>query len=304
MTRYAVLSSDKNALYSFFAPLTCAVWRARGYTPLLLHVGDEGTWVCDRFLRVVYEHCIAAGAKVVFLGDHPGHRPATVAQVSRLFALQYGVQPDDYLLTSDIDMWPVGEWVGGAIDETKLLQLYYANAHDDEGRVHYPMCYIGACAAVWRVIMERGGAEHLDAALVLSAARPPSERYGDVVHRVGNDNIPLDLWNFDETYFGECLAKWEGYPSRCQMIARDMERLGEKRIDRSAWEDVRSLAEYADAHLPRPGFTANQWPRVRRLFSMILPDQARWAGRYHDALTGAVHAEHKRRVLIAAAGAR
>ncbi len=303
MTRYAVLSSDKNALYSFFAPLTCAVWRARGYTPLLLLLGGEGAWVCDRFLRVVYEHCIAAGAKIVFLGDHPGHRPATVAQVSRLFAFLHAFL-DDYLITSDIDMWPVGEWVGGAIDDTKALQLYYANAHDDEGRVHYPMCYLGGTAATWRKIMLGGSVLTLDGALELAAARPPSEKNKNVVHRVGNDDIPLDLWNFDETYFGECLSRWEGYPSRCQMIARDMERLGEKRIDRSAWEDVRSLAEYADAHLPRPGFTANQWPRVRRLFSMILPDQARWAGRYHDALTGAVHAEHKRRQLIATAGAR
>lgn len=287
MTDYAVISSNEYSHYSFYAPLTSAVWRARGYVPLLLLVGDENKWLTDPRLRIIRDKSIEAGAKPCFLGGYSQYRGATVAQVSRLFACVFSATPlaDDYLLTSDIDMWPLGPWVGGGRDASRAFHLYYANAYADTGRVHFPICYIGAQVRYWTEVMVRNSS--FAQALALCAARPVTPENAGLVHQVDGDDIPLDVWTFDETYFGECLQSWSGFPDRCQMIQRDMRRPGERRLDRSAWVDLTALDGYADAHLLRPGYSAANWPRVRRLFQMLVPGRAAWAEDYHAALARA-----------------
>jgi len=282
LSRYAVVSSDTFSHYAFYAPLTCAVLAARCWTPLLLLVGTKESWLEGGRNRLIYNKCLEAGARVCFLGDFPGHRAATVAQVSRLFAHAL-VEDDDYLITSDIDMWPVGDWVGGGRDSQKAFQLYFSNAHD-EGRVHFPMCYVGGTSSSWRAVLQGGEARDLAHALELCRTRPivlPN------VHLVGTEEIPLDIWNFDETYFGECLSTWSGFPTNCQMISRDFAKHGERRLDRSSWKDVTSLDGYADVHLLRPGYAPANWARVRQVFSLALPDKLAWADAYHaDILRG------------------
>lgn len=286
MTDYAVISSDAYSNYSFYAPLTAAVWRARGYTPLLLLVGDEKRWNDDPRLRIIADKSAHAGAVICFLGEHPQHRPATVAQLSRLYAcaLSSTLTADDYLLTSDVDMWPLGSWVGGGRDPSKAFQLYYANAYPDRTN-KFPICYIGARVRSWLEVMLSRASFYQ--ALNLCAARPATPENAGIFHRIRDEDIPLDVWTFDETYFGECLSAWSGFPANCQMIDRDMRRDGERRLDRAGWVDISALNGYADAHLLRPGYSAENWSRVRRLFRLLFPDRLAWADAYHAAL-GAV----------------
>lgn len=272
--KYAVIATNTNPAYAFYVPLTAAMWQAQGFTPLVLFVGTPVAWT-DKRAWLALNQCFDTNAWVRFMGDFPGHRTATVAQVARLFAF-HAALPADYFLTSDVDMWPVGPWVGGAPEE-KAVQLYFSNAHAGDDKVHFPMCYVGARGETWHEIMKCGDAHDLKSALALCSSRPPLTAQ---VHKIGNEIIPLDTWNFDETYFGECLSKWPGYPSQCQFIPRDFAKAGERRLDRSGWREVDSLEGYADVHLPRPGYIDANWPSVRRVFGLVLPDKLAWADDY------------------------
>lgn len=283
---YAVISSDRNQLYAFYAPLTAAVWRNRGWQVFMLLVGEEDDWLDDPRSKLVYEKCLEANARVHFISAYPGHRTSTVAQVSRLYAhLLPKVAPDDYLMTSDVDMWPLGPWVGGTRDSSKAFQLYFSNAYADADKVHFPMCYVGAQACFWKEAMDSSVSMDMKDALG-KALNLCKKQYtsSEAYHRNG-EYVPLDVWNFDETYFGEQLSALGGWKDRCQFIERDMSLAGERRIDRSNWIDAASVDGYADAHLFRPGFTPDNWSRASWLFQLAVTDQDQvaWAESYHDS---------------------
>ncbi len=296
-----VLSSDEHSSYAFYAPLTCAVWRRTGYLPTLLLVGEESVWRGRADLRLALEASLAAGAEVHFVDSHPGYRTATVAQVSRLFASALPtVEPGDYLLTSDIDMWPVGPWVGGGRDPLKDFQIYYANAYPDIEHVQYPICYLGAKARTWRKVVF-ASSENLLAVVAPAFFLPGRDTLRDgviaalreldrVLRSTPSENVALRTWDFDERHFGGCLSAWRGYQhnwsktlgydNRCQLIDRDTLRDGERRLDRPSWPIVAgqvvhpdALRPYADAHLPRPGFSDANWPRVRPLLKALLAEE-------------------------------
>ncbi len=231
----AVLSSSYSMYYAFFAPLTCAVWHARRWTPLMMLTGERSLWETAPRSRRVRDACIEAGAVIVYTGFHPGHRDATVSQLQRLYAWAVGMfRPDDYLLTSDIDMWPINSWVGAEREAGKRLQIYYSNAYEGTDRLHFPICYLGAARRTWIEIMQE---RTLPEALVYARERVPRADEEGILHQVAAQMIPLHVWNFDETYFGECLGKWPGYPGECQLIPRHMTERGQRRLDRSGWQE-------------------------------------------------------------------
>jgi len=280
----AVIAVDTHPWYAFYAPLTAMVWSARGWCPLVIFVGDEEVWDGDPRAQIVRDRCCdVPDSRIARVDAIDGFRSATWAQVVRLFAAEIeSIDSSDYLLTSDADMWPLGDWVGGGRDDNKDLQIYYSNAHRTEpgARPHFPMCYLGARVSAWREIV--GPSPEFT---VVKAAG--EARLDGPVHRIGGEEIPLDVWNLDETVFGEFMLNWPGYPSRCQLIERDMTKVGQKRLDRAGWVELDNLDGYADAHLPRPGSSAENWPRVRRLFDLAT-GEGEWADDYYEDLKKAM----------------
>lgn len=281
--RYVVLSTDFHPWYAFYAPLTCSIWKSRGWTPLLLLGGTVDAWLGARRAKAILGACEDVGDsnRIHFTGVYPNTRSATVAQVSRLFGHSApGIKPDDFLLTSDIDMWPVGDWVGG-VEPTRAFQMYFSNAHND-GRVHFPMCYVGAEARHWAEVMEGFDL----ASCLVACTEQPETPETSIRHNIGTDQIPLSIWNWDEAFLGRQLEKWSGWPNECQLIPRDFDKPGEKRLDRSSWRWATSLDGYADAHMPRPGFSREFWPSVRQVFSLLAPDKLKWADEYYKTVIG------------------
>lgn len=272
----AILATDTNHDYAFFAPLTCALWSTRmGYRPLLFLVGDVTTWMGDLRLRLAVEGCRRFGAEIVFTGEFNGFATSTIAQVSRLFAASVdGIADDAFLLTSDVDMWPLGGWIGGLEHAPDRVYVYGANAYANEKTPHVPICYLGAAAKVWREIMGsgtfRGEILHAMAGLSRHLTAP------------GAGSATTRSWFFDERHFGERLAEWSGYPSRCVFIPREF-KAGDWRIDRSDWQTVRDLDGIADAHLLRPGY-GEHWHRLRHVLALAMPAAfVEWADSYREA---------------------
>lgn len=265
---YAVLGCDRNEEYSFLLPIVCLFWRRKGYRPLVLLVGESAEWLGDVGHRLEVERAREIGAEIYWLGNFKDVRTSTVAQCSRIFAAAMtGVEAGDLLVTSDVDMLPIGSWVGGGIDATKDLHLFYANAYDGSDYVHYPMCYVIAKAKVWKEIV---GSSSLETML----AEAPVDENGS--------------WNWDERWLGGAIEAWREKVGRdrVQEISRTFVE-GEWRIDRSDWDGAMaetkgSLRGVADAHVIRPAHTIENWPRLRPLLALVLSDSdLAWVDDYH-----------------------
>lgn len=267
-----VLGCDTHEAYSFFIPLTVRMWCGLGFQPLVLLAGTADDWHARPRLRLALVKAREMGARIHFLGNFDSsYSTSTIAQLARLFgSAAPGVRDDDYLLTSDMDMWPIGDWVTKR-DDSRAVQLYYANAYDHERNypapAHYPICYIGMKAKTWRTMMaifkENGLRSGLEQVIDYARrSRPEGTRESDW------------YWNFDEIHFGRQIANWPGYPAECELIRRDFAQPGQGRIDRSNWQITGSLDDIADAHLLRPGFTDENWPRLRPLLAHM--STGRW----------------------------
>jgi len=270
-----ILGCDTNLDYAFSLPIACLAWRKRGWLPTIIFAGDVADWMREPRLYLVASRCRELGAEATWVGRFSEvSRTSTVAQCSRLLGhLVPGIESGDDLITSDADMIPVGPWVGGRALEPGTFQSYYANAYAGEGIPHWPICYLRAEASTWAEVMG-GGTLREALADLLSLA--PSDSTG--------------AWNFDEHEFGRRLVAWGGYATRARFVDRRFVE-GEWRIDRCGWNDAMgevsrrgSLQGVADAHIIRPGWTDENWPRLRWLLTLLFSsDQMAWVDEYREA---------------------
>ncbi len=272
--KFAVFSSDQNELYSFFAPLTSRMWLRRGFCPLLLLVGTPGAWLSSSRGRLVVEESCRSGAVVHFVGDFPGYKTATVAQIARLYASSApGVREDDYFLTSDIDMWPLGNWVGSAGVDDGDVHLYHSDAYKGQSEPQQPMCYVGAKASAWIRLFDEQSSLHNMIMLGLRA-------FDYVKASWSIEEAKERAWDFDERLIGRAVAVFDGDVRRSPRL---MTTPGQWRLDRSNWKIPEALnGYYADAHLPRPGF-GDGWEKIRPLLALLGDFNLDWADNYHRA---------------------
>jgi len=260
-----VFGVDQHPQYLGVMPITALMWMLSGYRPLILLEGPFAEWTQRPAARWALDTARLLGAELLSVGRVAGHRPATTIQVGRVFAAaHYLVKPNDYLLTSDADMWPLSRDYFLTTRKTdKRVQLYYANAY---GHAKYPLCYVGALAETWREIVGirdgRNIRDHVQACLD---------------DGLGKDEDSWAAWNFDEEWFGKRIKAWKGYEADCQMIDRH----GgppKDRIDRSAWPEKPNAAGMVDAHLLRP--VEAHWMKMRPLVEQIAPEWLSWADDY------------------------
>ena len=259
-----MLACDLDSSYSFFLPLTAWLWKRVGYDAVCLLVGRERDWRADSAGEVALSVLGATGADTVFLGDFPGHRSSTVAQLSRCFVGALRDEASRYYLTSDVDMWPLrADWFHR---DDGPLQLFNAGAYH---HTRYPLCYVGMPLMMWREVtgVQEG---NLSAQLLAT-----------LDEQLGRSVSSEQAWNFDEVWMGRQIRGWSGYPDDCQMVYREHPRLPD-RIDRAAWPERVSIEGMVDAHLLRPGWGEN-WPRLRPLFRQLLPALDSFVDRYHDS---------------------
>jgi hypothetical protein len=258
----AIISSDLNPAYSFFLPLTAALWRhVASHRPTALLTGTCEDWRAHPQGSVALRHLREQGADVFWIGTVTGHRSSTVAQVSRLFAGCLDLPAEDRLLTADVDMWPLAPVFRDDGDVT----LHYGNAYAHEAVPKWPLCYVGAKASTWREIMGVG----------VEPIAGIIQRHLD--ERLAADEDSWAAWNHDEEEFARRLVAWPGHPERCVTVPR---RGGPPvdRIDRSAWPAAPNADGMVDAHLPRPG--AEGWSEIRPLIEQVAPHLLEWADAY------------------------
>jgi hypothetical protein len=269
MVNRVVLSSDANPAYAFYVPLTALMWReVGGYHPLVLSLGPLPRIVIERTTEIIRNTDIVEVVKP----DCCGMQAAT--QLVRLLAyLAPGVEPDDWLLMGDVDAWPLlAEPFQRPLKEAHLM--YDASTQlDIPGKTTpaYPMGYIAARASLWSTWM-RVTATTLREGLEMLFLTEPVLTAGGV--------------NADEALITSRIKAWHGHPDRCELVPRSGFPC-RGRIDRAAWPaNVRKYihndsAPPIDAHLLRPGWTDENWPRIRPLLELYLsPKWLAWCDDY------------------------
>lgn len=136
MKKHIILSVNDNPDYLFHVPLTCWAWRKFGWEPILFVHGDDSD----------LKGLSLATAEVPFvkLNVELYNDAVTVTQISRLYG---ACVADGYIMTGDIDMLPLSDYWQPNMDG---LTVYGRDLTD----YHYPICYIGAPAPIWKDIMD------------------------------------------------------------------------------------------------------------------------------------------------------
>lgn len=284
----ALFSCSLNPDYAFYMPMTAILWRACGYQPVCLLVGSPEQWsqgACGLALR----EARAIGLEVHYVPAADGHLDSTVAQVCRLYAGALPIHPDCFVMTGDIDMWPLRKsFFNVAPTGNGALHVLFANAYLKDaggGRLvpegKYPICYLGATVQTWREIMQ----------LPKSTGRIGDEVREQLDAGLGRHASSSVAWLYDELLFGHRCGEWPRF-KQASLRSRHGQPPTD-RIDRGGWpQDItRAAASASDAHMLRPGHHVDNWPRVRELWNLILPTNPAlqaWADHYRGEFVQAL----------------
>ena len=132
--RYVVMASDATAGYAFYLPLSVRVWaEVAGFESIVVLVGAEWREQTQLYTAEVISALDSTGATVVVLDVPPGsYTLSTVAQLSRLLvACGLELQPEDFLMVIDVDMWPLStSHYASAADELRKRGPHGMLMHD------------------------------------------------------------------------------------------------------------------------------------------------------------------------------
>jgi hypothetical protein len=259
--RRVVLSSSRHRDYDFFLPLTAKMWQAvTGYSPLILLSHDEEHWrgsLALEGLRHFYFPCH-------FIGEVEESSTILTTKLARYYAACLDIPEEDYLLLSDIDLWPLEKYWFCQQDWNKKVHILFANAH---GYAKFPTCYVGMTVGKWREFIG-SKTSSIKSALQM------------VVNKAWMFDIDPSWsgWLSDEEFVkGDLLDFVETHDT--QFIEGDYAKL---RVDRAEWPQNLDLDGKVDAHLLRPGWDDKVWKEIRQIIQQKIPRYLAWADEYQE----------------------
>lgn len=276
MTKYVVTGINQVRGYSFLAPISAMCWAARTeFTPAVLLTQTREHWKEDAASRVVVDMLDRIGIRKHYVGMvSDDYLTSTQAQTARHYAAALSsFQPEDYILTTDVDGLPIDRQWQSNVDWSKPCHIRNAGAWQYRWFTTFGF---GATVSAWREFMGYG----------------PSPEIAPLMQR----DFDLDLtpqadtllaWYYDEFCWNAKLKPSRFYPDGCQFIERNVRK---DRIDRSNWpERFDNLAGYVDAHVLRPPFTLENWQRIRPLLTALLSiNQIETINAYYDRFMEAI----------------
>jgi len=254
-----VLSCNFNLDYLFYLPIVTLLWQKyTGFQPIVYLVGSLKRWLTPSLELFVIKESRKLGAEIYFLPYISEYKDSTIAQLSRLYAACNVMYPNSYFLLSDIDMLPLSrDWFNTHV-EGKTMDIKYPTCC---GPGNYPICYVGATSIIWREMMGL----QLDTEIPIEKQ---IEKQLQVDIAAGGDSFIE--WCYDEQLLSKNIKAWTGHPDKCNINTRD----GcppHDRIDRSNWPTtIEDISKFVDCHSLRPGYTAENWPKILKLLTLKL----------------------------------
>ena len=272
-THYAIVSVstplDENYNYVFYVPLTILSWRRIGYGTILLISGSKQDWLNQPVLKAVYMYAVKLNASVTFLDSKPENR-IMISQVSRLFAaslLQDKLHETDFLIISDIDLWPLNAdmYVMNTGNEILSLNSDCCGTFEHNGKRYtmLPMANVGANLTTWLNIIGSDRTLPTNAEDILKYFE---NEFGSVSRNavVKGENFG---WYQDQRMLSILVQQWidRNDPSLVQRVPRNV---GMDRVDR-AWWNANSIVNKTDAHLLENAYDYKVWFRLTPLLRQM-----------------------------------
>lgn len=177
MANRVVVSTNEKREYAWLAPLTALAWKhCAGFVPTIFVVGDVDPLILSK--------AVEAGADLIPVEPIPGYSTTAVAQMIRLYACAEPVCRGDYLMTTDVDAWPLSP--APFQPSGKDLDVYAALWPV------FPIGYIGARQETWRAFMG------------IDAKSAGDALWTDLAH----EPMLRDGFNIDEAHVTRRICNW------------------------------------------------------------------------------------------------
>lgn len=262
----AIISVTYDDQYLFYLPLVVWSWNKLGYDVLIIGPDMDGE-VDDTRIDLIIDTRWEQDLQFHWVGfEAPPEKNATYAQCSRLYAGCFrNLLPDNELLiTADADM-------------IVLNKEYFETAND--GRIHvfgadlvpegqYPMCYVSMTAATWRAVMR------------IEPGQSIQHKLDELLGALECEHFRGNYWCKDqETVYRELEAG--GWTVVKHNRAKLPHQFATRRADRDGWPEEIPTG-LIDAHLPRPGYTDENFAKIMSLITAYYPnDDIQWMYEYH-----------------------
>ena len=276
--------------YAFYLPLTALAWERFGFKSVVQIIGTRIEWERSRPLSWILSHLEARRVTILFIDAINDQRPS-LGQTARIFTANFAGfpgQPDDYLITSDADLWPLHKEHYTPKENMKIVLVHghCCGFFSFNGSMYrmYPMSNIGATVKTWRQIMNDGNQYANDSDSIvqyLEGSYGPKVRVKPII---GDQN-----WYLDQLVVSVRIQHWinEHGNKNVHMVSDQ----GFDRVDRPRWKsDVdKCLANQSfyekmyDAHLPGSPFMPDVWNMMKPLVHLMYGVdswQAAWADDY------------------------
>lgn len=258
--KYAILSVDSNPDYLFFTPMTCAFWKEIGYQPFVILV-DTG--IEPRLKKLVFEETQKVGGHIKVIEHIPGYRTCNVAQISRLYAAADDFfNDDDYLLTDDMDKFPIDYMWFNQQNPKKDIHIYDP---DELNFKRLKIGNIGMKSCVWKEVID------------IQETTIRENLINCFEKNLSQDSDWNTGWNLDEWILTKSVFNSNFFPDQCQNFVRGGNRWGIRngRIDRGAWRqtfDNCMSTKIIDVHLHRDPYVGQVWDDTVQIMRRVFPE--------------------------------
>ena len=200
------ISANGSSYYTFHLPITALFWRHIGYEPIVLYVTSAQAMPND-FDKKAIEYLNKMQVKIVYIKTESNYELLTTTVV-RIFV---GILPahvvgeNDFILTSDVDLYPVKSSYYNIINKVTIDQVNVWNAyccglfkHHEKTYQLYPMGHIGMKKSLWRKVMQLSDVNVLTGRFVLDAV----DNYFGVNTVKQNEQIARGdaTWDLDQKF--------------------------------------------------------------------------------------------------------
>ena len=289
MTTFVAIGCSSWRDYNCLAPLTALFWRdVISLTPIVITVGDWDAPARPKIAldALFYHRILNVGIASVY-----GYEEPNVAQNVRQHsaALAY-MKPDDWMMPSDADLWPLRRDFYHLHEKTENIKAVclYANGDHFQGKEvtltkaaagtpyqTLPTCHVVMRVADWRERYGLVAGESIGLATkrTLDVWLKPKQEGKDA------SGASWEAWMSDQRILTEKLCRADWFPREVVMVEREGHP-PKDRIDRSLWPDTIDFARMTDAHLLREPDSPANWAKLRPLVAHFLPQHLEWADDY------------------------
>lgn len=184
--------------------------------------------------------------------EAPPHKQATYAQCARLYAAADRDIKEDILITTDVDMCVFNGDYWGEFDYDAAINIIGADLTPPG---QYPICYISAPVVAWRNFMQIN-------------RRPLQKCLDDLLGNIEAENFRGNYWAKDQETVHTQLQSYYALVME-HLRAKPGTQFATRRADRDGWNITKDII---DAHLPRPGYTEENFAKIFALFETMYPD--------------------------------